>query len=299
MPPPPTPDRSENTMHHCIFEMTYETGKMERIEVEANRILVGSGAHCDLRLAPEVAIWEHLVLTDEGGVLVARLLPNATNATLDGDVLRHGQLADGSRITIGDVSIVYRLVKSTSGVKKKKGPRFALLLGGLFVPAALFVAFHARSDTGFGPPQKVPLPLGDVTRTCPATTREQARVLAHEKETAAAAKRQRWKFYTRDGVEAVVLFEQAAACQAASGDEEASKSTSAYAASMRAGVLQEFQVYRVRLERALERDDAKVALQQVKFLREMLFTRDIDDDYVRWLTILQRKLEARVSQQPS
>ncbi|MDB4940619.1 MAG: hypothetical protein JWP97_153 [Labilithrix sp.] len=284
-------------MHHCVFEMRYETGKTERIEVESSRILIGSGAHCDLRLAPEVAAWEHLVLTEEDGGMVVRLLPGAPLALLDGATFRDGRLADGSRLVIGEVSIVYRPLGSTDAKKQKKGPRFALLLGGLFVPAALLVAFHARSDTSFGPPDKVPQPLGEVITQCPAATREQARVLAHEKETAATAKRQRWKFYTRDGVESVVLFEQAAACQAAAGDEEAAKGTSAYAASMRAGVLQEYQVYRVRLERALERDDAKVALQQVRFLREMLFTRDIDDDYVRWLTILQRKLEARVSQQ--
>jgi hypothetical protein len=28
-----------------------------------------------------------------------------------------------------------------------------------------------------------------------------------------------------------------------------------------------------------------------------LIARDIDDDYVRWLTLMQRKLEARVSRE--
>lgn len=285
-------------MHHCTFEIRYETGKTERIDVDGERILIGSGAHCDLRLAPEVAAWEHVVITIEGESIVARVLPKDARATVDGGTVQGGrrvQLADGSRIGIGEAMLVYRARSADGSKKKRKGPSFALLIGLLFVPAALFVAAHARSDSGWGPPANVPSPLGEPKRDCPADTREQAMALAKEKQASAQAKRMRWKFHTRDGVESVVLFEQVAACYAAAGDPEDAQQASQLAAAMRAGVLQEFQVYRVRLERALQRDDAKVALAQIKFLREMLFTKDIDDEYVRWLTIMQRKLEARVS----
>lgn len=282
-------------MHACYFEIKYETGKRERIDVEGERILLGSGAHCDLRLAPEHAAWEHVVLTAEGDGLIARLLARGANATVDGESFREVRLADGSRIRIGEIELVYKVAAGAGAAKKKKMPSFAILLAGLFVPALLFVAAHARSSDGFGPPDKVPAPLGDVQNQCPAETREQALALAREKDASAQAKRQRWKFHTRDGVEAVILFEVAAACHAAGGDAEGAAASGLLARAMRAGVLQEFQVYRVRLERALERDDARVALAQIKFLREMLFTRDIEDEYVRWLTIMQRKLEAKVS----
>ncbi len=285
-------------MSNCTFEIRYETGKTERIDVDGDRILIGSGAHCDLRLAPEVASWEHVVITFEGGSAVARVLPKEAHARFDGTAVHAGRpvmLADGSRIGIGEAMLVYRTRAADGSTKKKKGPSFALLIGLLFVPAALFVAAHARSDNGWGPPANVPSPLGEVRRDCPAETREQALALAREKQASAQAKRQRWKFHTRDGVESVVLYEQVAACYAAAGDPEDAQQATALAQAMRAGVLQEFQVYRVRLERALQRDDAKVALAQIKFLREMLFTKDIDDEYVRWLTIMQRKLEARVS----
>jgi len=285
-------------MHSCTFEIRYETGKSERIDVDGERILVGSGAHCDLRLAPEVAAWEHLVITCEAEGVVARVLPKDGTATVDGGAMQGGrrvQLADGSRIGIGEAMLVYRARATDASKKRKRSPSFALLIGLLFVPAALFVAAHARSDSGWGPPSNVPSPLGETKRDCPAETREQAMALAKEKQASAQAKRMRWKFHTRDGVESVVLFEQVAACYAAAGDPEDAQQATQLAQAMRAGVLQEFQVYRVRLERALQRDDAKVALAQIKFLREMLFTKDIDDEYVRWLTIMQRKLEARVS----
>jgi hypothetical protein len=284
-------------MHACFFEIRYETGKNERIEVEGDRILLGSGAHCDLRLAPEVAAWEHVVLTAEGEGMVARLIAKGAHATVDGASFRQAQLVDGSRIRIGEIELIYRVSTAARAGKRKRAPSFALLLAVLFVPAVLFVAAHARSNDAFGPPDKVPPPLGEVATQCPAETREQALALAREKDASAQAKRQRWKFHTRDGVEAVVLFEVAAACHAAGGDAEGAASSGLLARAMRAGVLQEFQVYRVRLERALERNDARVALAQIKYLRDMLFTRDIDDEYVRWLTIMQRKLEAKVSRE--
>ena len=284
-------------MHACYFEIRYETGKAERIEVEGDRILLGSGAHCDLRLAPEVAAWEHVVLTAEGEGMVARLIAKGAPATVDGKSFRQAHLADGSRIRIGEIELIYRTSAAARSSKRKRAPSFALLLAVLFVPAVLFVAAHARSNDAFGPPDKVPAPLGDVTTQCPAETREQALALAREKDASAQAKRQRWKFHTRDGVEAVVLFEVGAACHLAGGDAEGAASSGLLARAMRAGVLQEFQVYRVRLERALDRNDARVALAQIKYLRDMLFTRDIDDEYVRWLTIMQRKLEAKVSRE--
>lgn len=284
-------------MQTSIFEIKYETGKTARMEVEGDRILIGSGAHCDLRLAPEMSAWEHVVLTAEGDGMVARLLARASNATIDGESFRQARLVDGARIRIGEIEIVYRMSVASNAAKRRKTPRFAILLAGLFVPAVLFVAAHARSNEGFGPPDKVPPPLGDAVTHCPAETREQAQALAREKDASAQAKRQRWKFHTRDGVEAVVLFEMAAACHSAGGDGEGAAASGLLARAMRAGVLQEFQVYRVRLERALKRDDSKVALAQIKFLREMLFARDIDDDYVRWLTLMQRKLEAKVSRE--
>lgn len=284
-------------MHACFFEIRYETGKTERVEVEGDRILLGSGAHCDLRLAPEVAAWEHVVLTAEGDGMVARLIARGASATIDGEAFREVRLVDGSRIRIGEAQMIYRLSTASRNGKRKRAPSFALLLAVLFVPALLFVAAHARSNDSFGPPDKVPAPLGEVATQCPAETREQALALAREKDASAQAKRQRWKFHTKDGVEAVVLFEVAAACHAAGGDAEGAASSGLLARAMRAGVLQEFQVYRVRLERALERNDARVALAQIKYLRDMLFTRDIDDEYVRWLTIMQRKLEARVSRE--
>lgn len=287
--------KARTAMPKCQFEIINELGKVERVEVDASRILVGSAAHCDIRLAPEVGAYEHLVVTFEEGAAIARVLPTAASATVDGTVFRETRLHDGAVVAIGLVRLRYQSLAAEAPASRRRVPRFAVLGLLVFLPAALFVLVNARGDARLREPSSVPLPLGAVVRECPATTREQAHALARERSVSANAKRQRWKFYTRDGVESVALYESAAACAAAAGETGEAKATAVFAAAMRADVLQDFQVRRVRLERALERDDGPVALTQVRALREMLFARDIDDEYVRWLTILQRKLEARVS----
>ena len=107
-------------------------------------------------VAPEVAAWEHVVLTAEGEGMVARLIAKGAHATVDGESLRQAHLVDGSRIRIGEVQLVYRVSAAIRGGKRKRAPSFALLLAVLFVPAVLFVAAHARSNDAFGPPDKVP-----------------------------------------------------------------------------------------------------------------------------------------------
>lgn len=285
-------------MHSCSFEIHYENGKVETVVIDDDRVLVGSGAHCDIRLAPEIGAFEHLVLTAEESGFVARVIAKGGRATVDGAPFRTVVMTDGAMLAIGDVRLVYRecvAVDRFAGGARKKKSRFLALFAAVFVPLATFVALHSGNAAAFGPPSNVPSPLAEPLKACPAETREQAAALAREKEIVAQAKRQRWKFYTRDGVEAVMLFEVASACHTAAGNVEGAKASALLATAMRAGVLQEFQVYRVRLERAIERNDARVALAQIHFLRDMLYSRDIEDDYVRWLTIMQRKLEAKAS----
>ncbi|MBX3191213.1 MAG: hypothetical protein KF819_29720 [Labilithrix sp.] len=284
-------------MFHSIFEIKYETGRRERVEIDAPRILLGSGAHCDIRLAPEIGEWEHVVLTVEGDTLVARLLARGGGAIVDGAPLQEAALVDGSRLAIGAFEVVFRRAVGALEQKPKRStPRFAVLLGLLFVPAVTFVAVQARRVESFAPPAETPSPLGEVKKACPAETRDRALVLAKEKIANGHAKRQRWKFHTRDGVDAVVSFEIASACFAAGGDGASATAAGDLAASLRAAVLHEYRIHRIKLERALEGGNAEAALAFVKLQREMLYTRDIEDPYVRWLTIMQRKLEAHLSQ---
>ncbi len=283
-------------MFRSIFDIRYETGRTERVEVDSDRILIGSGAHCDIRLAPEVGEWEHVVLTVEGDTLVARLLAQTSGASVDGAALREHSLVDGARLTIGQFELLFhRSFEAKVQPKSTKASRVAILVGLLFIPAFLFVAAQARSGETFAPPKDVPSPLGEVKSACPAQAGVRALALAREKSANASSKRQRWKFHARDGVDAVVSFELAAACFRAGGDTSAATIATGVATSLRAGVLHEFKIYRIKLERALEGGDAAAALPLVKLQREMLYARDIDDAYVRWLTILQRKLEAHVS----
>src|SRR5690606_36033335 len=75
-------------------------GRSERMDLECDRLLVGSGAHCDIRLAEEDAAFEHLVISWEGDVMVARVIPDDAISYLDGALFRDAVLSDGSVIAL-------------------------------------------------------------------------------------------------------------------------------------------------------------------------------------------------------
>lgn len=274
----------------------------EKMELEQARVLIGSGAHCDIRLAPESAAFEHMVVTveDEDQVVV-RVIPLDATAQIDGQPFREAVITDGQTLVLEGVTLEFsdRVTSSGAQTKKKKsgGTSPLAYIGMVVILVGFGWIMMKKVDGSFEPPEAVPEPLSQPVQACPAKTQQQAMALGWEKEQLAQAKRQRWKFYPRDGVEAVPLYELAESCYKAAGDMQRAADAGLYAKAMRAGVGQEFQVYRVRLERALSRHDSKVALTQIHFLRDMLFTRDMDDEYVRWLTIMQRKLEAEASRE--
>src|SRR5438445_544048 len=115
-------------MQACIFTIEHPNGKSEKIELEADRVLIGSGAHCDIRLPPECATWEHLVITEEEGGMNAFVLPKEDNsATLDGARFRQGRLNDGAIIALGGIKVTYRVGVASQGAGRKRRQTSPLL----------------------------------------------------------------------------------------------------------------------------------------------------------------------------
>jgi hypothetical protein len=84
-------------------------GRVVELELDARRAVVGSAPDANLLLPDDAALPHHLeiVLSEESGMHLARALPGA-------DLLVNGQpqttalLADGARLEIGSISLVYR-----------------------------------------------------------------------------------------------------------------------------------------------------------------------------------------------
>jgi hypothetical protein len=285
------------------FSFTVRSNKKsETTELEQTRVLIGSGAHCDIRLAPETAAWEHLVVTLEGESeerTVVRVIPRDVVVFREGTPFREAMLEPGDTIQLEGATLTYaelpRAAANPARREAGKGTSPLAYAGILVILIGLAALYAKKNDASYAAPETVPEPLAARIEACPVAEPARGLALATEKAQLGAAKRQRWMFYPRDGVEAVSLFEIAAACFRAGGDTPRAREAKRAAETLRAGVEEEFRVYRVQLDRALARSDSRVALAQIRLLRDMLFGRELDDEYVRWLTIMQRKLEAKAS----
>jgi hypothetical protein len=265
------------------------------LEVCSERLLVGSGAHCDIRLALESATWEHVVITQEAGVVMARIAGTGSMA-IDGESSREGELREGTSIRVDTTTIVLRKIALENIQKKKSsiGPTIAGAVAMLVVGAALAVLGSASASTTDIAPA-APNPIEAFTAACPE--RQAAIPLALEKASLARTKRERFRFYPHDGVEGVRYFRVAAACfedGKATTDAELAR---ADADALESDVKEAFHSSRVRLERALVRKDARTALAQVKLQRELLAENKGAEAYCRWLALLQSKLEAMASKE--
>jgi hypothetical protein len=288
---------SNKEMKKCTFVTDVPGAKqLETMELDAERILIGSGAHCDIRLPMDVAAFEHVIVTPEDGMMVARSVRGEATVRLNGEPLYENVLPENGVIEFdGGVKITFRSSEASSVRRKGAALSPLSIISLLLLPVVLLMFYQSEAKATLAPPAKVPDPLNAPVTVCSASHPQQALALAEQKEEIAQAKRQRWKFYTQDGVEAVALFETAEVCYRAAGDLQRSSHMNLFSRGMRAGVLEEYQLYRVRLERALAKGDSKAALAQVRFLRGLLVNRSNDDEYLQWLALVQSKLEAQLS----
>lgn len=268
----------------------------ELIQIHASKVTVGSGAHCDIRLPLEAASWEQFVVTQEGDGIVGRAISKDRPTVFDDSREREVALAEGSIVTVDTIQIVLQSVSVADDAARKRKPtpmrKLALVMSIGIVFAGLFVLKTATARNAVAQPP-VPSPLRAPITEC--FERDDAHALAEQKLELARSKRQRFQFYAHDGVDAVALFETAAACMTASGDKAGADQATKQAAEMRRIIEDDFRASRVRLDRALVREDARTALAQVKFERELLYGREDCEDYIAWLAVLQSKLEAMIS----
>lgn len=81
-------------------------------EVAADRMLIGRGEHCDLRLDDPTVSWDHLELTRSGDTLLACDLQSRNGTLLNGQRFEGSvRLRDADTLTVGTVRLVLALVK--------------------------------------------------------------------------------------------------------------------------------------------------------------------------------------------
>jgi hypothetical protein len=281
------------------ISLLHPDGRSEQIIIDADSVVVGSGAHCEVRLPPEHAAIEHVVLSLVGGAVHAQARSLDPHPTINGAGFVRTPVLPDSLLGVGPVQIrvaVVRLADQAKVIHKKaqKMSPLTYLLVIVGLPFSGYVIL--TSDPATDPPQQAPgsppALWGEPTKACPQGAHEAALAIALEKMTLASSKRERRPFSVEDGVAAVPLFETAAVCFAVAGQGGAAAEATRSAADLRSKVNDDYRVHSVRLDHALTVQDWATAQKEVKVLRA--FTEGRQAPYVVWLSNLDRQIALRL-----
>ncbi len=281
------------------FQIQHANGRQEQVTVEAERALIGSGAHCEIRLPIDQAQVEHILITVGAGGVFAQALSFEPQPTIANVPFQQAPLPPDAVLGVTGtqmlVSLVGEGVNVSSKPKQKTNPM--LILAALVAVAfGAYTLLFADQEQGMPEPKDAPKLWEPAPTTC-AKSGEQAVNLANEKRIMADSKRERRMFHVRDGVDAVPLYEQAAACYEKGGDKTSATQSQDAAKELRAEMDDDYRTRRMRLQHALTVKDMETARKEVKTLLELLA--DKQGPYIDYLHALDRELKQKLGRAPS
>lgn len=273
----------------------YPGGRSEQLVVDADSVLVGSGAHCEVRLPSEHAAIEHVQLSLVAGGVHAQARSFSPHPTIDGVGFMQTPVQPESVIGIGGVQLSVQAVHLADHAhevihkKKQKTSPITYLVAAIGFPLAIYMLVEAPSGNSAQAVQGTPPALwNEPVATCPQSARDAALSVALDKFGVATGKRERRPFHVEDGVAAVPLFETAAACFRVAGQPAAATEASKDAADLRTKINEDYRAHQVRLEHALTVHDLATAQREVIVLRAL--TEGKQGQYVVWLSNEDRQL---------
>lgn len=284
-------------MNGLKFHIRHPDGKLEELVIDSDRVLIGSGAHCEIRLPPEEAAVEHVAIgvTAEGVQAQARAAQ--PYPTLNGMPFAQTILPAGSVLGIGRVQITLAMIEVTDASaliarRKQRTSPVTYILALLALPlAAYLLLVDDEEAVAPKPPEEFPALWEAPITACPQRTADQAAALAAEKLALASAKRERRPFRVQDGVAAVPLYETAAACFRAAENVDQAREASEAGSHLRKEMDSDYRTHRVRLEHALSVSDLVSAHKETRVL--IALTEGKQGEYVTWLSNLDRKLQLK------
>lgn len=288
-------------MQALKFDIRHIDGRVEELRIDSDRAMIGSGAHCEIRLGLDQAGVEHIFVQLTPAGIFADARSFQPPPTVNGSPFTRTQIVPGSVMGVGNTQIVVSAVEivaegASAQKKEQKTSPLTLLLAVVVMPLALYVIFQENPNDAVGKaPHEIPELWGPPATACSQSAREAARAKAFETFTKAASKHERRPFYVPDGVQAVPLYEEAAACFQVAGEADRAKRAAALAAKLRADVAEDFRTHRVRLEHSLSTGRFETAQKEVRVL--LAFLQGKEGEYVEYLSLLERKLRIKYGDQ--
>lgn len=270
------------------------------LEVQDDRALIGSGAHCDLRLSPDEAAVEQLSLEAIGDEEVyARARTLSPQCLLNGAPFIEGRLLPASMLELGTLALCVTRVARQDHAQRSGAPRKSTTspavqaLGLLGVAIGLWLvlspqprAASAIADVMLPPPAAAEAPV-----PCPLTDAVGAGAMARQSLLDAQSLRERAPFYPGDGVAAARQFMRAAACFNVAVEREVAAGAQQAARALQVQAADAVHVGHVRLERFIAQRDLAAARHQAQLLAELLADDPDAHGYVQWLSAVKRECE--------
>lgn len=284
-------------MQGLRFDIRHPDGRVEQLTIDGDRALIGSGAHCEIRLPIDQAGIEHVLIQVSPAGVFAEARSFQPAPTINGAEFTRSQVVPGSVLGVGYTQIAITIVDlvgqaAVTTKKENKVSPLTLVLAAVIVPASIYSMFFAKPKSeGAPPPREIPELWEAPITNCPERSPEQARAVAEQRLAVALSKQERRPFYVQDGVAAVPLYETASACFKVAGDARFSKFAANRGDLLRREVAEDFRTHRVRLEYALSRKNWELAQKEVGVL--LAFLEGQQSQYVNWLSDLERRLRLK------
>jgi hypothetical protein len=281
------------------FVLRDEEGQCRALTVDSDVALVGSGAHCEIRLPAEQAATEQLRVETRAGAVFAEVRSVSPVTLLNGVPFTQGRLLPESTLQVGTTEL--SVVVTRSGSENRSKPEaettrskaiYALAVLGF--PLGFWLLLTAAPESA---PEvaAVPAPplFAAAEAACPEQAAGPAAALAETELARAESSRERAPFAAEEGVNAVALYSRSAACfRVAERTAEAARVAQA-AEELKRKMNQEFRLHQVRLEWAQATRHYDEARTEVRLLLSFVGRRG--GEYSSWLSALDRQIELKYS----
>lgn len=282
------------------FRIRLHTGQVESLNIESDRVLVGSGAHCEIRLNIDQAQPEHIRIDVVPQGVYATALSFEPPPTINGVPFTQAPIPPDAVLGVGgtqlQVQAAESLQTSAQPVNQLKVSPSVLILCLITAAASATLYIKGDSTSKGNMPDPPDLWGAAVAGSCPQPGGEMARAMAYERLAMAESKRERRAFYPRDGVQAVPEFERASACFTAAGDAKSALYCTEAARALREETLQDFHKFRERLRYHYNQEEWGAARYDLRNL--LAITETVPGPYRDFLEQLERDISRRGGQTP-
>ena len=147
------PGRGREDSLGMRFVLAMPDGRQYALVIDARRALIGSGAHCEVRLDQDMASPEHIEAVLDNGIIHLRALSAEPVALMNGVGFSQGAWPAGGILSIGLVRIAAETI-DLSDKKKRTNPFLLLALVPVFAVVGVLAYIQARPT----PPVVFPAP---------------------------------------------------------------------------------------------------------------------------------------------